>query len=75
MSRGNVKVLPGSVPIIANTLAKAKELERELRALVLPQAGLTFMSASMNHDLSVYGIDTPVHDFTDKITGSKGRFM
>jgi FMN-dependent oxidoreductase (nitrilotriacetate monooxygenase family) len=70
----HVKILPGVVPVIADTTEQALVLEKELKSLVLPQAGLTFMSASMNHDLSQYDINAIVHDFTDKITGSKGRF-
>ncbi|WP_217808673.1 NtaA/DmoA family FMN-dependent monooxygenase [Derxia lacustris] len=69
-----VRILPGIVPVIGATEREARELDRELRALVLPRAGLSFMSASMNHDLGAYDPDSKVFDFTDRITGSKGRF-
>jgi alkanesulfonate monooxygenase SsuD/methylene tetrahydromethanopterin reductase-like flavin-dependent oxidoreductase (luciferase family) len=70
----SVKVLPGIMPIVADTDAEAQALERELRALVHPIAGLTFMSASMNHDLSPYDVDGPVPDVRAELRGSKGRF-
>ncbi|WP_211238087.1 NtaA/DmoA family FMN-dependent monooxygenase [Derxia gummosa] len=69
-----VRVLPGIVPIVGETERDARDLDRELRELVLPRAGLSFMSASMNHDLAAYDPQAKVFDFTDRITGSKGRF-
>lgn len=73
-SADSVKVLPGIVPVIGTTLREAQELERELKALVLPQAALSFMSASMNHDLAQYPLHGPVPDIADQLTGSRGRF-
>ncbi|MEE4453521.1 LLM class flavin-dependent oxidoreductase [Novosphingobium resinovorum] len=70
----SVKVLPGIVPIIADTDEEALQLEAELDALIDPEAGLSFMSGSMNYDLSVHPIDGPVPDIRDRIRGSKGRF-
>jgi FMN-dependent oxidoreductase (nitrilotriacetate monooxygenase family) len=69
-----VKVLPGVMPIVAETDAEAQALEQELRALVHPIAGLTFMSASMNYDLSQHPVDGPVPDVRAELRGSKGRF-
>ena len=69
-----VKVLPGIMVIVGRTDAEARALEAELRDLVMPIAGLTFMSGSMSHDLSVYPLDGPVPDIREEIRGSKGRF-
>jgi alkanesulfonate monooxygenase SsuD/methylene tetrahydromethanopterin reductase-like flavin-dependent oxidoreductase (luciferase family) len=70
----SVKILPGLVPIVAATDAAAAELEAELNELILPATGLSFMSGSMNYDLSQHPIDGPVPDIRDQIRGSKGRF-
>lgn len=70
-----VRVLPGIMPVVGETDEQAREVERELRALVLPIAGLTFMAASMNLDLSRFPVDGPVPDVRDEIRGSKGRFQ
>ena len=70
-----VKVLPGVVPVIGTSDAEARDLARELRELVLPQAALSFMSASMNHDLSQYPLHGPVPDIAQRISGSRGRFQ
>lgn len=69
-----VKVLPGMIPIVAETDEAAAELEAELDGLILPIAGLSFMSGSMNYDLSQHPLDEAVPDIRDQIRGSKGRF-
>lgn len=69
-----VKVLPGMVPIVADSEAEPRELLAELDALVTAEAGLSFMSGSMNYDLSVHPLDGPVPDIRAEIRGSKGRF-
>lgn len=70
----SLKVLPGIVPVIGRTRREALDLERELKELVLPTAALSFMSASMNHDLSQYPLQQTVPDIAAQLTGSKGRF-
>ena len=74
-ARSSLKILPGVVPIVGETHREAQDLLRELKEKVMPLAALTFMSASMNHDLAQYPIDEPVPDIADRITGSKGRFQ
>jgi FMN-dependent oxidoreductase (nitrilotriacetate monooxygenase family) len=69
-----VKLLPGMVPIIADSDAEAHALLAELDALVTAEAGLSFMSGSMNYDLSAHALDAPVPDIRAEIRGSKGRF-
>lgn len=70
----SVKVLPGMIPIVAETDEAAVALEAELDDLILPIAGLSFMSGSMNYDLSRHPLDEAVPDIRDQIRGSKGRF-
>ena len=71
----SLKVLPGIVPIIGQTRREALDLERELKELVLPEAALSFMSASMNHDLAQYPLHQRVPDIASQLTGSRGRFQ
>ncbi|WNS78351.1 LLM class flavin-dependent oxidoreductase [Domibacillus sp. DTU_2020_1001157_1_SI_ALB_TIR_016] len=73
-SKEDVKILPGLMPIVGRTLQEAKEKERLLRTLINPHAALSFMSGSMNYDLSLHDPDSPFPDILDKITGSRGRF-
>ena len=69
-----VKVLPGVMAIVGRTDAEALALEAEIRDLITPTAGLTFMSGSMSYDLSAHPLNGPVPDIRDEIRGSKGRF-
>jgi FMN-dependent oxidoreductase (nitrilotriacetate monooxygenase family) len=69
-----VKVLSGLIPIIGDTEEQARALSLELNDLVLPIAGLSFMSGSMNYDLSQHPLDELFPDILDRITGSRGRF-
>lgn len=68
------KVLPGIMPVVAATQRAAEEKRRELDELVNPLAGLSFMSASMNYDLSQHDPDELFPDIFAQISGSKGRF-
>ncbi|WP_277964317.1 LLM class flavin-dependent oxidoreductase [Pseudomonas sp. RIT-To-2] len=71
----SIKVLPGIVPIVGVDARDAREKDALLKSLIRPEAGLSFMSASMNHDLSQYPLNAPLPDITERITGSKGRFQ
>lgn len=68
------KILPGIMPIVGATQREAEEKRRLLDELVNPLAGLSFMSASMNYDLSRHDPDELFPDIFDAISGSKGRF-
>ncbi|WP_313611802.1 NtaA/DmoA family FMN-dependent monooxygenase [Pantoea piersonii] len=70
-----LRVLPGIVPVLAETRAAAQEKDRYLKSLITVESALSFMSASMNHDLAQYPLDKPAPDLRDIITGSKGRFQ
>ncbi|WP_034916242.1 NtaA/DmoA family FMN-dependent monooxygenase [Erwinia sp. 9145] len=68
------KILPGVMPIVGKTHREAQEKRARLDELVDPLAGLSFMSASMNYDLSQHDPDALFPDIFDRISGSKGRF-
>lgn len=68
------KVLPGIMPIVGATQQEAEEKRRQLDELVEAKAGLSFMSASMNYDLSQHDPDALFPDIYNRISGSKGRF-
>lgn len=70
-----VSILPGVMPIVGATEKEAHEKRQLLDALIHPQAGLCFMSGSMNYDLSQHPPDGPFPDIEDRIRGSRGRFQ
>lgn len=71
----SIKVLPGIVPIVGVDAEDARRKDALLKSLIRPEAGLSFMSASMNHDLAQYPQNAPMPDISETITGSKGRFQ
>ncbi|WP_213875804.1 LLM class flavin-dependent oxidoreductase [Pseudomonas sp. dw_358] len=71
----SIKVLPGIVPVVGVDARDALEKDALLKALIRPEAGLSFMSASMNFDLAQYPQDALLPDISEQITGSKGRFQ
>ncbi|MGI4838158.1 MAG: LLM class flavin-dependent oxidoreductase [Janthinobacterium lividum] len=70
-----IKVLPGIVPVVGRDAEDARAKDALLKALIRPEAGLSFMSASMNFDLAQYPQDALLPDISEQITGSKGRFQ
>lgn len=70
-----IKVLPGIVPVVGRDPEDARAKDALLKALIRPEAGLSFMSASMNFDLAQYPQDALLPDISEQITGSKGRFQ
>lgn len=71
----SIKILPGIVPVVAETHDAAVTKDKLLKSLIRPEAGLSFMSASMNFDLSQFPQDSLFPDISYQITGSKGRFQ
>lgn len=71
----SIKVLPGIIPVVGRTPSEALEKDALLKSLIRPEAGLSFMSASMNHDMAQYPQDALMPDISEQITGSKGRFQ
>lgn len=73
--RGQLRILPGLVPIVGYNKDDARDRAEYLKSLITVESGLSFVSASMNIDLSQYPVDGPVPDLREQITGSKGRFQ
>lgn len=70
-----LRIMPGLVPIVGHSEQDARDRAEHLKSLITVESGLSFVSASMNIDLSQYPVDGPVPDLREQITGSKGRFQ
>ncbi|HYZ64752.1 MAG TPA: LLM class flavin-dependent oxidoreductase, partial [Acetobacteraceae bacterium] len=70
---GNVKILPGLMPVVAETEAQAREEYAALQALTPPEIGIAYLSDLVDHDLSAYPPDGPLPDLP-AINGGVGRF-
>ncbi len=74
----HVKVLPGFIPIVGKTEAEAREKKVLLDELLLPVAGVRYLSQWLETDLTHLDPAEPIPDDifdVDRIRGQKGRFM
>lgn len=74
----DIVILPGLGPIVGDTEAEAREIERELNEATIPQVGLRHIAARFDGaDLSSYPLDGPVplHALPkpDDVQGAKSR--
>ncbi|MGY4102908.1 LLM class flavin-dependent oxidoreductase [Nocardia sp. R16R-3T] len=75
-SAGDLKVLPGLVPFIADTRAQALALEQEFTDLISPDYALRQLSTLLGVDLTEYALDAPLPPLPaeSEIEGGKSRF-
>ncbi|MEV0335245.1 LLM class flavin-dependent oxidoreductase [Nocardia sp. NPDC050717] len=71
-----LKVLPGLVPFIADTVEEAKALEQEFTDLISPDYALRQLSSMLGVDLTAHALDAPLPSLPaeSEIQGGKSRF-
>ncbi|KAF0844812.1 LLM class flavin-dependent oxidoreductase [Nocardia caishijiensis] len=71
-----LKVLPGLVPFIADTVEEAKALEQEFTDLISPDYALRQLSTMLGVDLTAHALDAPLPPLPAErdIEGGKSRF-
>ncbi|MFD4433328.1 LLM class flavin-dependent oxidoreductase [Nocardia sp. NPDC058497] len=71
-----LKVLPGLVPFIADTVEEAKALEQEFTDLISPDYALRQLSSMLGVDLTAHALDAPLPPLPaeSEIEGGKSRF-
>ncbi|MFD6104372.1 LLM class flavin-dependent oxidoreductase, partial [Nocardia salmonicida] len=72
----DLKVLPGLVPFIADTVEEAKALEQEFTDLISPDYALRQLSSMLGVDLTAHALDAPLPPLPaeSEIEGGKSRF-
>ncbi|UOT05380.1 LLM class flavin-dependent oxidoreductase [Rhodococcus opacus] len=71
---GDLKVLPGIVPFIADTEEEAKALEQSFTDLISPEYSLRQLSTMLGVDLTKHSLDAPLPPL-DEIQGNKSRYQ
>jgi alkanesulfonate monooxygenase SsuD/methylene tetrahydromethanopterin reductase-like flavin-dependent oxidoreductase (luciferase family) len=71
----SIKVLPGIIPVVGSRPSVARRKNALLKSLIRPEAGMSFMSTSMNHGMAHYPQDALRPDISEQITRSMGRFQ
>jgi FMN-dependent oxidoreductase (nitrilotriacetate monooxygenase family) len=61
----DMAILPGVMPIIAETNEKAKEQLDRLQSWLTPTNALTLVSQRIGYDISGYPLDGPIPDFSE----------
>ncbi|MFD4459242.1 LLM class flavin-dependent oxidoreductase [Nocardia sp. NPDC058480] len=75
-AQDDLKVLPGLVPFIADTVEEARALEQEFTDLISPDYALRQLSSILGVDLTAHALDAPLPPLPaeSEIEGGKSRF-
>lgn len=76
-SEGDLRILPGVMPIVGETDADARKKLNHLQSWVNSTNALTLVSQRIGHDISGYPLDGPVPDFptTNKTRGFSNALL
>lgn len=71
---GQLKIMPGLLPIVADSQSEAEALYQQLQALVQPQVGLSLLAdIAGGTDLSAFPLDGPLPDLPATNSGVSRR--
>ncbi|CAG7615313.1 LLM class flavin-dependent oxidoreductase [Paenibacillus allorhizosphaerae] len=70
----HLKIMPGVMPIVAESEVEARRIEASLSDLVDPLAGLALLSDQINYDLSVHPLDEPLPELQE-VSGMQSRLQ
>jgi FMN-dependent oxidoreductase (nitrilotriacetate monooxygenase family) len=72
-SRDHLKILPGALVFVGETLAKAREKKARLDGLVHPDSGIPNLSIRLGVDASGFDLDAPLPDIPETNASRSGR--
>jgi FMN-dependent oxidoreductase (nitrilotriacetate monooxygenase family) len=75
---GQVKILPGLVPVIGSTEAEARALEEELEELIIPDHGLAHLAQVLEVPADTLRLDRPLPDAVYErppVQGAQSRYQ
>ncbi len=71
--RDDLKVLPGALVVVGETLDEAKAKRATLDSLVHPDSGLASLSIALGHDASGFDLDGPLPEIPESNASQTGR--
>jgi len=71
--RDHLKILPGVLVIVGETLAEAEEKKARLDGLVHPDSGIPNLSMRLGTDASGFDLDAPLPDIPETNASKSGR--
>src|SRR5216683_7630586 len=72
-ARDHLKILPGALVVVGETLAEAREKKARLDSLVHPDSGLASLSIALGHDASGFDLDAPLPEIPESNASKSGR--
>ena len=72
-ARDHMKVLPGALVVVGETLEEAKAKRATLDSLVHPDSGLASLSIALGHDASGFDLDGPLPEIPESNASQTGR--
>jgi FMN-dependent oxidoreductase (nitrilotriacetate monooxygenase family) len=72
-SRDHMKILPGALVVVGETVAEARAKRERLDSLVHPDSGLASLSIALGVDASQFDLDGPLPDIPETNQSKSGR--
>lgn len=72
-AREHLKVLPGALVVVGDTVAEARQKKARLDSLVHPDSGLASLSIALGHDASGFDLDGPLPEIPESNASKSGR--
>ncbi|MFF2890520.1 LLM class flavin-dependent oxidoreductase [Paenibacillus sp. NPDC057967] len=70
-----LKVMPGVMFFLGDTVEEAKAREAEFHELIVPEASTSYLSRLLNYDLSGYPVDGPLPDIPAEGNSSRAKMV
>ncbi len=72
-NRDHLKVLPGALVVVGETVDEARKKRALLDSLVHPESGLASLSIALGHDATGFDLDGPLPDIPETNASQSGR--
>lgn len=69
----HLKIMPGALVVVGDTLADANRKKDLLDSLVHPDSGLASLSVALGYDASLFDLDAPLPDIPETNQSKSGR--
>jgi len=72
-ARDHLKILPGALVVVGETVGEAREKRATLDSLVHPDSGLASLSIALGHDATNFDLDGPLPEIPESNASKSGR--
>ena len=72
-ARDHLKILPGALVVVGETVGEAREKRATLDSLVHPDSGLASLSIALGHDATTFDLDGPLPEIPERNASKSGR--